>query len=229
MKYITAGYYLIRIQPIKFGHSNCNKIYTCSTCINESLLSRFGRYWVNSVESDEIARKEYNIDSGTIRQIYVWTSKMEKAKEIECGFLFYRWKTALEYRNRFFSHLNDVVILGLYLPEKQADKLITEFEPDCDTEDEIGLLYRLKRRELEADEGKVLGYDLIGLEWQTFHSFHCNDVYSILKREYGVRINKHGLISSEDNWSELVGYMNDDDSPVEPVPWYFAKIKLIDN
>ena len=228
MDYYIAGYYLLRLRHYPFGNSSFKNVYSCSICANDSLLFRFGRYWDDNLEENEIAQKKYKITPETIQQIYAWTAKMEKNKQIEKGYQFYNLKVAVEYRNRFFSHLKDVVLLGLYLPIEQAEKLIAEFEYECSNENEIGIVHKLKCRELESDNGKVLGYDLIGLDWRTFHCLHCNNIYPSLRKEFGIVINNYGLIDTEDEWRELVDYMNDVDSKVEPVSWYFAKIKSID-
>lgn len=228
MHYYTAGYYLVKLRPYPFGDSGFKAVYSCSNCANDSLLFLFGRYWVDNPAENETAKKRYKLTPETIQQIYAWTARMEKAKQIERGYLFYNWKVAVEYRNRFFSHLEDVILLGLYLPVEQAEKLITEMEAECDNADEIGIVHKLKSRELESDEGKVLGYDLIGLEGSTFHCLHCNNIYPSLRKEFGIALNNSGLIDSENKWREVVDYMNDVDSKVEPVPWYFAKIRSIE-
>jgi hypothetical protein len=55
------------------------------------------------------------------------------------------------------------------------------------------------------------------VEWATFHCFHCNDIYPELRRKFGIALNNFGLIDSEENWREIVDYMNDEDTKVEPV------------
>lgn len=230
MDYYKAGYYLIKTRPISFGNFKDKQVLTCSSCINDSLLDTFSRPWTIHKNEKEDAIKDFGIDYQTIDLIHSWTDKMDTENKIGYPGLFYSIDSAKEYRDRFFSHLKNVSIYGLYLPEVEMENLIKEFEPQGEKMGEIGLRYNLRKRELDNDYGKLIGFDLIGIEsGGDFHTFHCHDLYGDLKRDLEIEINEYGLINSDSKWEELVDYMNDENKGFEPVPWYFTKIRLIDN
>ncbi len=230
MDYYKAGYYLIKTRPIEFGTFTDKTILTCSSCINDSLMDTFARPWTIQKDEKEDIVKNFNIDYDTIKHIHSWTDKMDIENEIGFPDLFYSIDSARQYRDSFFSHLKECMIIGIYLPQTEMDNLIKEFEPQGEKMGEIGLRYRLRKKEIENDNGKLIGYDMIGIEsGGGFHTFHCHDLYNDLKRDLEIEINENGLINSDSKWNELVDYMNDDDKGFEPVPWYFAKVKLIED
>jgi hypothetical protein len=229
MDYYKAGYYLIRLRPIGFGNFQDKSVLTCSSCINDSLLDNFSRPWTIHKKEKEEAIKEYGINYKTIELIHSWTDKMDSESKIGYPDLFFSLDSAQEYRDKFFSHLDNILILGVYLPKSEMDELIKNFAPQDKKMGEIGLRYNLRKNEIDNDIGKLLGYDLIGIEFGgEFHSFHCHDLCGDLHRDLGIKINENGLIDSDEKWRELVDYMNDENKGFEPVPWYFAKIKLIE-
>lgn len=230
MDYYKAGYYLIKTRKIDFGTFIGKKVLTCSNCINDSLLDSFSRPWtIRENDKDEV-NKNFNINSETLNHIHSWTDKKDIENKIGFPELFYNIDSVREYRDRFFSHIKESMILGIYLPLSEMDNLIEEFEPQGENMGEIGLRYKLRNREHDNDNGKLLGYDLIGVEsGGGFHTFHCHDLHGDLKRDLEIELNDYGLIDNDTKWKELVDYMNDEDKGFEPVPWYFAKIKLIDN
>ncbi|WP_289056126.1 hypothetical protein [Carboxylicivirga marina] len=193
-------------------------------------MDTFARPWTIQKDEKEDIVKNFNIDYDTIKHIHSWTDKMDIENEIGFPDLFYSIDSARQYRDSFFSHLKECMIIGIYLPQTEMDNLIKEFEPQGEKMGEIGLRYRLRKKEIENDNGKLIGYDMIGIEsGGGFHTFHCHDLYNDLKRDLEIEINENGLINSDSKWNELVDYMNDDDKGFEPVPWYFAKVKLIED
>ena len=230
MDYYKAGYYLIKTRKIEFGTFVDKVVLTCSNCINYSLLDSFSRSWTILENDISNTIKNFNIDYKTIKQIHSWTNKMDIENKIGFPELFYSIDSVREYRDKFFSHLKDCEIYGIYFPQTEMENLIKEFEPYGENFDEIGLRNRLRKGEIENDNGKLIGYDLIGVESDGgFHTFHCHDLYKDLKKDLEIEINEYGLIDSDEKWKELVDYMNDEDKGFKPVPWYFTKIKLIDN
>ena len=229
MNYYLAGYYLIiaRPSPNIIGRFEEKEILTCSHCINDSLLDSFSRSWTSRAEDIKKAETTYNIDLATISNIHDWTDQNDTEGKTGYINVFSTLESATEYRQKFFSHLNQVKLLGLYLPEPEADRLIEEFK-DVNRGDD-GIRINLRKKELEMDKGTELGFDLIGLgPGGGFHTFHCHHMVEFLEEENKVKINEFGLIGTDSKWQELSAYMNDEASAVEPDPWYFAKVKLFE-
>ncbi len=228
MNYWLAGYYLIKLRPLFFGSLKSKVVYTCSSCINDSLLDDFSRSWTrqkNDINSGETGLK---IDPELIAQVHEWTNRMDAEQRIGYIDVFYDIKTAKEYKSKFFPDEDNVKLLALYLPEAEAEELIKEFSPKKENEGEIGIVHKLKQKEMNPDSTNVIGYDLIGVEsGGSFHSFHCHDMDLELNEKFGVKLNDYGLLENDGKWKGLADYMNCD-AGGEPVPWYFAQVRLIE-
>lgn len=226
MKYYLAGFYLIQVRPIAYTGLQEQAVLTCSSCINTSLLDYFSRSWTSDAQDIQKAQSDFGIDLETISNIQDWTDQNDTAGKIGYSKVFNTLESAIEYHQKFFTHLDQVKLLGLYLPESEANRLIEDFKDENRGED--GIRKILTKKELETDEGIEIGFDLIGVEiGGNFHSFHCHYQASFLEDEFKVEVNNAGLIKTETKWEELIAYMNDEKSAVEPVPWYFAKVKLM--
>lgn len=225
MKYYLAGFYLIQVRPLEYGSFKGQEIMTCSDCINASLLDSFSRSWTSREEDIKKAASEYHIDLETLSSIHDWTDQKDTEHKIGYINVFSTLASATEYHHKFFSHLDNVKLLGLFLPEHEADRLIEEFEEVNRGDD--GIRKNLLKKELETDKGIKLGFDLIGLgPGGRFHTFHCHHLANFLEEEFKIEVNEFGLIKTDSKWKELTTYMNDENSSVEPDPWYFTKVRL---
>lgn len=229
MDYYLAGYYLIKLRQLDFRSFSSKFIYCCSTCINDSLLDSFSRSWTFNSDYLQQVKDYLKIDLTKINQIQEWVEK--KDLEGRTGYLniFYDIAAAKEYRDRFFSNLENIKIFALYFPCSESEDIIKEFELQNSSQVEFGIVHILKNKKKAIGDANIIGYDLIGIELDgNFHSFHCHDLYSDLNRQFGVQLNKYGLLDSDLNWEKLINYMNDEKNGCEPVPWYFAQIRLIE-
>ncbi len=227
MKYYLAGYYLIQTQPLNYGCFLGKEILNCSTCINLSLLDNFSWSWTCKEEDIIKVQSNFNIDLEIVRRIQDWTEQKDTEGKIGLYDVFNTLETAKEYFERFFSHLDKVKLLGLYLPEPETDRLKEEFKNENTYYE--GIIKNVIKKEPEPDTGSELGFDLIGIDiGGGLHTFHCHCMAGYLEEEFKVEVNELGLINSDAKWQELSAYMNDENSAVEPVPWYFAKVKLFE-
>ncbi|EMN42569.1 hypothetical protein [Leptospira weilii] len=226
MKYHLLGYYLIQFKKLNFGSLIDREVYTCSTCLNTSLMCNFARSWTCSKEDMISACQSFTINSQTIKEIQNWTDLKDIEGQTQYIEAFSSTETAREYKNIFFAHLNKIHLLGVYLPESESKKLIEDFNSDNPQCGEIGIRKIIKREETESELGKIVGFDLIGVERSgNFHSFQCHDLEAEFKKKFKVEFNDFGLIKNEEHWEKLVEYANDEKNGCEPVPWYFAKLK----
>ncbi len=228
MDYYLAGYYLIKLNPLNWGSFSFKFIYSCSTCLNNSLLDSFSRSWTTNSDYLEEVKTDLKIDSAKIKRIQEWTEQKDSENKIGYMNIFYDIATAKEYRDNFFTDLENVKIFGLYLPRSESEDVINLFKSQKENQGEIGIVHILRNSKRASENENIIGYDLIGIESDgSFHSFHCHDLYVNLNQQFGVQLNKYGLLESDLNWEELIKYMNNEENGFEPVPWCFAQVRLI--
>lgn len=230
-KYYLGGYYLTKLRPKSYGAETGSLIYTCSECINDHILDTWSYSWTtdNNKELDE-TKKNYQFSDNQIDEIRNWVDN--KFNDNKIGFLnvFTDLETALEYKNKFFSHLSDIKIFALYFDTNERTDIIEEFKPQSAENGEIGLRLTLLKELEEQENEELLGYDYIGIEiGGSFHSFHCHDIGNELSDTFNLTINKYGLFDSAKNSKQVLDYLNNEENGCEPVPWYLAKTKLVTN
>jgi hypothetical protein len=230
-KYYLGGYYLTNLKPKSYGDEKGNIIYTCSECVNDHILDIWSYSWTtdNNKQIDEIKRN-YQFSDKEINDIRNWVDN--KFNDNKIGFLnvFTSLETALEYKNKFFAHINDIKIFALYFDTKERADILKEFKPQSEKNGEIGICLTLLKELEEQDNEQLLGYDYIGIEsGGSFHTFHCHDIGKELSDKFGLTINKFGLFESDINSKQVLDYLNDEENGCEPVPWFIVKTKLITN
>jgi hypothetical protein len=233
MKYYLGAYYLIKLHKANYGSIMDTRIYTCSTCINDSYFDSWSITWsaVNNSDNVKEAKEEFNLTNSQITDIQTWADQKFEEKKIGWINTFSDYDVLSEYKNKFFSNVQDYLILSINFPETEKNDLLEEFSIKEKGIGAIGLWENLHRNIPEVtDESEVeIGFDLIGVELSgDFHTFHCHDLADELIQKFNIEINQYGLITSEDNWEQMVEYMNDEENGFEPVPWFFVKVKMID-
>ena len=232
MNYYLGGYFLIKLRPISFGSLENRSVFTCSRCINDTLLDDWSYSWTTYNNSGISAiKKNFELNDAAIQSIRIWTdTKYDDEKSIGWGDVFFDTGTASNYYTTYFSHLKGVKLFALYFNEQEAQEIVNEFSPTESTQGLIGLVDSLQEKIKEDDKAGeiIIGYDLIGIELGGyFHSFHCHDLVNDLVTKFGLSFNSYGLFDNTDNWDAVVYYMNDEDNGFEPVPWFLAKVKLV--
>jgi hypothetical protein len=233
MKYYLGAYYFIKLHKANYGSIKDSRIYTCSTCINDSYFDSWSITWsaVNNIDHVKEAKEEFNLTDPQISDIQTWADQKFEDKKIGWINTFSDYDVLSEYKNKFFSNVQDYLILSINFPETEKNDLLEEFSIKEKGVGAIGLWENLNRNIPEVtDESEVeIGFDLIGVELGgDFHTFHCHDLADELIQKFNIKINQYGLIASEDNWEQMVEYMNDEENGFEPVPWFFVKVKMID-
>lgn len=72
----------------------------------------------------------------------------------------------------------------------------------------------------QADEpecGEFLGFDIVGYECGSFHSWLCNALYKDVEESYGLKFNSFGLL--ENDWEEVCAMTAAIQGIGEPVVW----------
>lgn len=224
--YYLGGYFLIKLRPVDFGSPKEHTVYTCSTCINDTLIENWSYSWTadNNSQINSVL-KDFDLELNKISEIRSWVDKEYDHQHIGWQSVFLDLQTAKRYKQAFFSHLDEILIIGIYFNESESLKLLKEFETN-----KIGLHQTLQKKipENQSMNEKLLGFDLIGVEISgDFHTFYCHDISNELTNRFNLEINSYGLLNNTDNWEPVLEYMNDEEIGLEPVPWFSVKVKLI--
>jgi len=192
-------------------------------------------YWAYPWEkkprkNSEHAETVFGFDKSQVDAVRQWVGEKAGANLISWQGVFMEKQIAAEYRSKFFSNIQNALLLAIYFSEDEKRDVLGEFKPESEKFGEIGIYQMLMKQSLEsnADEESLIGYDLIGIEYGgDFHSFHCHDLADELTEKFGLVLNDVGLFNEFSNWKPIIEYMNDEENGFEPVPWFVVKVKLV--
>jgi len=231
MQYYLGGYYLIRRRPIDFGTLNSKIVFTCSNCINDSLLDHWSYSWTtNNNALIEDIKNDCQLSQDDIGSIREWVDDAFNNNRIGWINLFYDLDVVKEYYKKFFSHLSDVQIIGVYFSTTEINDILVDLKTLKDGSGAIGLYENLSKMipETESEEEVFIGYDVVGIEWDGgFHTFYCHDISKDLVDKFKLEINEYGLFKEKENWAPITEYMNDQENGFKSVPWFVCKEKLV--
>lgn len=122
--------------------------------------------------------------------------------------------TAREFRRRF-SVSSDVLVVGKGL----HTSLLASFHEQLGKESNrgYGLLDRVERKEQLAGGGDFLGYEPLGYDATSFHTWLCHSMPDEAKARFGIIPNENGLISNLRDAVELTRHMVE--TGAEPGIW----------
>lgn len=226
--YFLGGYYLIKLRPMRLRK---DPVFTCSTCINDGFLGFWSYSWTTG-NNDTIGeiKDEFLLDDQKIQSIRTWVDHAFDDKRIGWCDLFYDLETADEYSQTFFSHIPDKQIASVYFSEQETAALFSEFKPQKEGLDPIGLFGSLQKKVPESlsNTETFIGFDIIGIEISgDFHSFWCHDLAKDLTERFHLTLNQYGLFEDSPDWKAVTDYMNAEETGCEPVPWFVCKVKLV--
>ena len=216
----------MKLRKSNFGTLEGVKLYTCSTCINDSFMDSWSLSWTECGKKvNDETKSSLNINEMQIFDIQKWADQKFEEEKIGWISTFTDLKTLIEYKNLFFPK-DRAEILSINFPETETEELLSLFNSEESSFQEIGLSNNLKNQILENENDITIGYDLIGIEVSgDFHSFHCHNLAAELIEKFGIEINEFGLIKENNQWQQMLIFMNDENNGLASAPWFYVKVK----
>jgi hypothetical protein len=86
---------------------------------------------------------------------------------------------------------------------------------------------------ISNEKGRIVGYDIIGndsfeLGRLSLDSFLVHNLGHDISERFGVQLNDYGLLKGTTKMEEIMDYMNDPESSVEPNEWAWVQVKLFE-
>jgi hypothetical protein len=197
------------------------RILTASSCIIGLAPDTWALAWTQ--EGGDERRKaaaQFGLSDETLRSITAWTSSAFDAGRVGFPHVLLSLDAALELKRLFMPE--DVVVFGIGLPRD----LIASFVDYAEVPDGMGVpgvVRALEAITRPAPGGVPLGFDVLGWDVSSFHSYLCNGLESEFDRQLGVRPNAHGFYDSEDEARRCAAHANLACTRAEPglwLPWF---------
>jgi hypothetical protein len=203
-KFVSGGYYLVRptARPESFSTLLPATIVTLSSCIGEVGPGLWAVDWPGAPQNREAEAAKFGIPADRLPELVDWVSAVVAGRLVPGGsptqdpgevvpFGFSSLSAAREFYVRFIPG-NEILILGSGLHESLLPSLDEQKHRDINRG--FGLVERIHRRQAVAP-GTVLGFEPLGFEAVSFHSWLCNDFPEEVNKKLGIQPGPNGLIT----------------------------------
>ncbi len=222
-KFVVGGYFLFK-QADKADYMASflpSKIISASSCI----VDMFPEVWsVDSIKTPAQVKSlanHYNVSVEKLPEILNWVENNCES-EIGLGNTFHSVSKAKEFASLFYD-VSELNVIGIGL----SHKLVVDYLKE---EDEEYGVYRLLKQEKKLESGgEILGFEVLGNEYNSFHSWLCNGLEKDCKKEFGIIPNQNGFIKTFEKAQKCAEYANRDEVGAEPclwLPWLILEYKI---
>lgn len=226
MNFYFGGCFLVKLNFQKNWETKYPKIiWSVSNCINKIYPEEWGISWVYTPNKMlEEVKQDLKINDADFRELQLWVTKKFDDENFGWPNVFMNLKTAREFNNKFLNKIEGVKLISIYLSDFDTDKfLLDEVVPEGIGQN--GIYENLKQKIDETKEDCCLGYEVLGYEMGSFHSFVCNNLGYDYSNNLGLNFNSKGLIDSYDDAKKALSYTISDELKAEPCNWKIWKIK----
>lgn len=200
-------------------------VQSASACICEQHPT-LDVLWGTSNRSKELYRERLRLSEEGFLMLIEWVESYHERGELGYPQTFQTMELAKKFRDRFFAHI-ELDIIELCLPESYVSDFLAEGE-EGDGPERYGVERFILRHEHDETAGRPLGYEMLGYEYGTFHSYLCNGLERDFAERFTFRLNDHGFIATLEEAERYCAYSNQEDVGTEPVlwlPWVISKVE----
>ncbi len=225
-KYHLGGYYIVKpTQRAEYMNSQImpETILSVSNCICD-VYPDISSVWSTSEKEKDKYRQNLNIPSSTFNNLIEWIDDKNNSENFGFPHVFNNLESARDFYFNFLYNVQGLNLVGIGLPEEYNNEFVED--TGITKETYYGVEKKIFNRCQMESNGSVLGFEILGYDMGTFHSYICNRLEDDYDKEYGFRLNRSGFISTIDEAKKLAEYTNRDDVGAEPVlwlPWVIVK------
>jgi hypothetical protein len=223
MKNISGGYYIV--SPLKRAD------YMDKTLLPDTILSaseclcdfhpEINILWGGSQKKKQNYSKELNLSKSTFEEMEEWVEKKFEEQLFQFPQLFTSANIAREFSKMFLSHLSDIRIIGIGLPENLVEEFLDEEETlSKPAKERYGIeTLLINKTAMDMEASKLYGYEVLGFEYGKFHSYICNGLEKDYNDKFQFNLNENGFIPTLEIAKKYCDYSNDEEVGTEPVLW----------
>lgn len=224
MNVFSGGYYIIAPveRPDYMDHEVIpDTVLSMSECISD-IYPDITILWGTSMKAKREYAQRLKVSQEAFEELESWVEDQLDAGSFKFPHVFSTVELAREFLCKFLGHLSAAKIIGIGLPEEYVTNFI-DYEQSLNKEEETryGIEHSLvHKNSIEGKGANMLGYEILGFESGTFHSYLCNGLEKDFKDHFSFKLNEHGLIPSLDDAARYCNYSNNEELGTEPVLWF---------
>lgn len=220
-QHIQMGYQIIRLADYP-DHNHTGlvppMVLSVSGCICESIPGPWCIDYASRPQEREPHAATFGLSPAAVEELVRWSTDALDRRVFWPSTLA-DLATAREVAERFLPDRDRLKLVGLSLPHTETQTMLKEIGPSNYPFSE-GFAHWMERWETVAPtDGILLGYEVLGLDINQFHSWLCNWLEKMVYEKAGIRSGRYGLIQSEADAFMAARLCNECEG-TEPVQWH---------
>lgn len=223
MQYFSAGYHLIL--------PTLRKEYMDKTIVPKSILSvsecicthypDISILWENSEVKKDRYMEQLGLSLNTFQSLEQWIEEQRKTGDMLFPQVFSNLNAAKTFVNRFLTHIPDIRIIGIGLPEQYKVDFLEDVAAFSSKNPEPYGVEKIVSQHLrpDMDGAEKIGYEVLGFDSGSFHSYLCNGLERDFSLHFNFSLNSHGLIQTFEEADRYSNYCNELGEATEAVLW----------
>lgn len=203
-------------------------VLSASNCICDNFPD-IGLCWNKSESKKKEYMKQLNLSQDIFTYMEKWVEQEFDIKSLGFPHVFTNLDKAKEFYHKYLNDTKNIKLIGIGLPTGMLDHLKSDFGEEGFF---YGVEYNISQKKILEMNGLTLGYEILGYEYGTFHSYICNHLFEEYKEKFSFSLNENGFIRSLKEAEQLAQYTNDEIEGTEPVlwlPWVVVEYSLEDS
>jgi len=219
--YYLGGYYLVKGSELQEAMNKDvlpSMIFSVSSCICKIYPGIWALSQVKSSEEEiEHVKEELNLDNSGFFELQRYVDLLFNSNRFGWPDVFLDINTAKEFYNKYLKHMSHIKLLAIGLSKEYADKFLDREKPLYGY-GKPGVYENLWARKY-METSKERGFEILGYDSGSFHSFICNGLENDYRDRLNIRLNGNGLIELYEEAVRASEYTMRNDVDAEPVQW----------
>ncbi len=166
--------------------------------------------WGNSEVEKARYMDQLGLSLNTVQLFEKWIEEHRNTGDILFPQVFSSLHSAQDFLNRFLIQHPGIRIISIGLPERYKSDFLEDIELFSSKNPEPYGVEKmlLQHHPPEKDGAKKVGYEVLGFDSGSFHSYLCNGLESDFRQHFNFSPNRYGLIDSIEEADRYSDYCN---------------------
>src|SRR3954468_12710108 len=222
-----VGYHVVRLfEPPAALSSGLlpEKVLTVSSCLTESFPDSWALAWVRCTDEARAASAvKFGIAPGALPHVCARIGELFNDGAAAWPTVWRRSAIAREVTRELLREPRGLAFVGVGVPADFVDGVLSELAPQPQ-EGAPGAYLAALAREPMASGGTLIGWEVLGFDRGSCHSWLCNGVHVEAATRIDRRPGPLGLLESEAAARDVLRMMAEDPQKAEPATWVPAAV-----
>jgi hypothetical protein len=216
---VSVGYYAPRLVTPPDGLSQGllpSKLLTLTSCLTDLFADSWALEWVRCSDDDRTAiAARFGVPASAVQALVRTVTEPHDTASLGWPNVWYDLEAARRLIRATCSKSSDIVLVGAGIPADFVAAFLHALTPAL-REGTCGGFQMASAQHALVPGGEILGWEVLGFDSASCHSWLCNGVHVAAAEHLGVQPGRLGLLESEQAARDVVRMIAEGPSKAEP-------------